>query len=70
GGLVVHLSAVRRTRKQQEVETPEKVLHPLAFGHAAALARELDPRWNYRSAELMTLYAKAKAHEAGEKVEF
>ncbi|GJA79156.1 hypothetical protein [Aeromonas caviae] len=30
------------------------------------LARELDPRWNYRSAELMTLYAKAKAHEAGE----
>ena len=34
------------------------------------LARELDPRWNYRSAELMTLYAKAKAHEAGEKVEF
>lgn len=40
------------------------------YHEAAALARELDPRWNYRSAELMTLYAKAKAHEAGEKVEF
>ena len=36
------------------------------YHEAAALARELDPRWNYRSAELMTLYAKAKAHEAGE----
>jgi len=40
------------------------------YHEAAALARELDPRWNYRSAELMTLYAKAKAFEAGEKVEF
>lgn len=34
------------------------------------LARELDPNWNCRSRELMTLYAKAKAYEAGEKVEF
>jgi DNA-directed RNA polymerase specialized sigma24 family protein len=40
------------------------------YHEAAALARELDPRWNYRSAELMTLYAKAKAFEAGEQVEF
>jgi hypothetical protein len=40
------------------------------YHEAAALARELDPRWNYRSAELMTLYTKAKAFEAGEKVEF
>jgi hypothetical protein len=40
------------------------------YHEAAALAHELDPRWNYRSAELMTLYAKAKAHEAGERVEF
>jgi len=40
------------------------------YHEAAALARELDPQWSYRSAELMTLYSKAKAHEAGEKVEF
>jgi len=39
------------------------------YYEAAALARELDPAWNYRSAELMTLYGKAKAYEAGEKVE-
>src|SRR5699024_5132765 len=31
----------------------------------------LSPNWNdYRSKELMTLYAKAKQYEAGEKVEF
>lgn len=40
------------------------------YHEAAALAGELDPAWSYRSKELMTLYAKAKAHEAGEKVEF
>lgn len=40
------------------------------YHEAAALARELDPAWSYRSAELTTLYAKAKAYEAGEKVEF
>lgn len=40
------------------------------YHEAAALARELDPQWSYRSAELMTLYGKAKAHEAGEKIEF
>lgn len=40
------------------------------YYEAAALAHELDTRWNYRSTELMTLYAKAKAHEAGERVEF
>lgn len=40
------------------------------YHEAAALARELDPAWSYRSRELMTLYAKARAHEAGEKVEF
>jgi ElaB/YqjD/DUF883 family membrane-anchored ribosome-binding protein len=40
------------------------------YHEAAALARELDPAWSYRSAELMTLYSKAKAHEAGEKIEF
>lgn len=40
------------------------------YHEAAALARELDTGWSYRSAELMTLYSKAKAHEAGERVEF
>lgn len=38
------------------------------FHEAAALARQIDASWGYSSAELMTLYAKARAHEAGEKV--
>lgn len=37
---------------------------------AAALARELAPGWNYRSAELSTLYTKACAYERGERIEF
>jgi hypothetical protein len=40
------------------------------YHEAAALAQELDPNWSHRSKELMTLYSKAKAHEAGEKIEF
>lgn len=40
------------------------------YYEAAALARELDPAWLNNSKELMTLYAKAKQFEAGEKVEF
>ncbi|CCJ51896.1 replication protein [Bordetella parapertussis] len=40
------------------------------YHEAAALAGELDASWSYRSKELMTLYAKAKAYEAGEKVSF
>lgn len=40
------------------------------YHEAAALARELDPQWNYASAELVTLYSKAKQHEAGQKIEF
>lgn len=40
------------------------------YFEAAALARELDPSWRQNSKELMTLYAKAKQFEAGEKVEF
>ena len=40
----------------------------LMYAEAAALAGELDPQWGYRSKELMTLYAKAKEFEAGEKV--
>ncbi|WP_425525350.1 hypothetical protein [Xanthomonas citri] len=40
------------------------------YHEAAALAGELDARWSYRSKELMTLYSKAKAYEAGEKVSF
>ena len=37
---------------------------------AVALGQELNPSWNYRSKELMTLYAEAKRYEAGEAVEF
>ena len=37
---------------------------------AAALAREIDPAWGYRTAELGTLYRKAKEMEAGEWVEW
>lgn len=40
------------------------------YHEAVALARELDPSWGYKSAELQTLYAKAKAYEAGEQVDF
>jgi len=40
------------------------------YHEAAALARELDPRWSYASRELMTLYSKAQDHEAGKTVEF
>lgn len=39
------------------------------YREAGALATELDPSWNTRSKELMTLYGKAKAYEAGETVE-
>ncbi|MFC4625459.1 hypothetical protein ACFO1V_09525, partial [Daeguia caeni] len=39
------------------------------YREAGALATELDPSWNTRSKELMTLYRKAKAYEAGETVE-
>jgi len=42
----------------------------LMYYEAAALAAELAPGWNYRSKELMTLYAKAKQFRAGERVEF
>lgn len=40
------------------------------YHEGAALARELDPQWNSRSKELMTLFSKAKAYEAGEKISF
>lgn len=40
------------------------------YHEAAALAFELDPSWSYRSRELMTLYAKAKAYEAGDRINF
>lgn len=40
------------------------------YHEGAALANELDPQWNSRSKELMTLFGKAKAYEAGEKVSF
>ena len=37
------------------------------YHEAAALARELDPRWNYRSAELMTLYARPRPTKPGKR---
>ncbi len=37
------------------------------YAEASELARQIDPAWGYNSHELMTVYAKAKAHEAGEK---
>lgn len=40
------------------------------YREAVELAKELDPSWNYRDKELMTLYAKAKKFESGEKVTY
>ncbi|NYZ70273.1 helix-turn-helix domain-containing protein, partial [Endozoicomonas sp. SM1973] len=37
---------------------------------AIALAKELDPNWSYYKKELSTLYRKARAYEAGERIEF
>lgn len=42
----------------------------LMWHEAAAIARELDPNWGYRSPELTTLFNKAREAEAGQKVEF
>ena len=42
----------------------------LMYHEAAALAKQINPEWNYRTAELSTLYQKAKAYNAGEKIEF
>lgn len=41
----------------------------LMYHEAAALAKHINPAWSHRTPELSTLYAKAKAHEAGELVE-
>ncbi len=38
------------------------------YYEAKALTKELDPNGQENSKELMTLYSKAKAYEAGEKV--
>lgn len=40
------------------------------YAEAAELARQIDPSWNYRSQELMTVYGKAISFEKGEKIEF
>jgi len=41
------------------------------YREARTLVQELAPGWrDYRSQELMTLYAKAKQHEAGKKIDF
>jgi hypothetical protein len=39
------------------------------YAEAAALAAEIAPGWSYRSAELMTLFDKAKAYVRGETIE-
>ena len=40
------------------------------YHEASALAKQINPQWNYSSPELGTLWRKAKAFEAGETVEF
>ncbi len=40
------------------------------YKEAGALAKAINPVWNYRSSELGTLYRKAKDVEAGKPVEF
>lgn len=40
------------------------------YHEATVLAHELNPQWNCRSQELMTLFSKAKAYESGERVSF
>lgn len=42
----------------------------LMYAEAAELARKIDPSWKYHDSELSTLYSKAKAHNAGETVEW
>jgi len=40
------------------------------YYEASALARSIDPSWTHCSAELRTLYAKAKEFESGQQIEF
>ena len=40
------------------------------YHEAAVLARTIEASWGYSSKELMTLYAKAKQYEAGERIRF
>lgn len=47
-----------------------KITSTQMFREAAEIATEIDPRWNYRSVELSTLYERARAHERGETVTF
>ncbi len=42
----------------------------LMYNEAVTLAQELDPKWDYSSRELITLYMRAKQHEEGKKVTF
>ena len=42
----------------------------LMMKEAGELARQLEPSWRWRQQELGSLYAKAKAYEKGETVEF
>lgn len=40
----------------------------LMYNNAVELAQELDPKWDYSSRELITLYMRAKEHESGKKI--
>ena len=46
------------------------VMDTTLFHEAAELAKQIDPAWNYRSAELTTLYHKARDYRSGKTVEF
>ena len=39
-------------------------------GEAAEMARNIDPSWHFRSAELGTVFRKAREFQAGERIEF
>lgn len=42
----------------------------LMYNEAVTLAKEIDPKWDYTSRELITLYMRAKQHSEGQKVTF
>jgi hypothetical protein len=42
----------------------------LMYAEAAELSRKIDPRWNYGSAELSTVYGKAIEYKNGKEVEY
>lgn len=53
-----------------EAEARHRARSRALYYEAAELAREIDPRWNHASPELMTLYRKAREFESGVRVDF